>query len=391
MPITPYGGVLVDRRVPPAAAAERRREAARLPRIAIPSHTLSDLYLIAVGGYSPLTGFPGRDDYESVVERMTLADGLPWSIPVTLAATRAEAARFGKGDRVALVTARGEVAAVVTVEETFSWSRDREAARVYGTSDRAHPGVARLDTLGEVLVAGPVEYLYEGDVSGFPADNLTPAGTREEFARRGWRTVVAFQTRNPVHRAHEYLQKCALEVVDGLLLHPLVGDTKSDDVPAEVRMECYRVILEHYYPRGRVLLSVLPAAMRYAGPREAVFHAIVRRNYGCTHFIVGRDHAGVGSYYGTYAAQEIFDRVDLDRLGIVPLKFEHAFFCRRCDQMVSPKTCPHDAGHHVFLSGTRVRELLAAGERPPAEFSRPEVADVLVRAYAGERSAARAA
>ena len=384
MSIAPYGNTLVNRTLDGAQAEEARARAKTLPQVAIPNHTLSDLYLIAVGGLSPLTGFMRQADYESVLDRMTLANGLPWSVPVTLAVSRDEAKAFGPGDDIA-VRSNGNVAAVVHVSEVFGWDREREAERVYATTDRNHPGVARLDAMGDLLVAGTIDYLYEGDISGFPQYNLTPAQTRAEFDRRGWKTVVAFQTRNPVHRAHEYLQKCAMEIVDGLLLHPLVGDTKGDDVPADVRMQCYETILEHYYPKNRVLLSVLPAAMRYAGPREAIFHAIMRRNYGCTHFIVGRDHAGVGNYYGTYDAQKIFDAIDLDKLGIQPLKFEHAFFCRACGQMVSTKTCPHGKEHHVFLSGTKVREMLARGERPPAEFSRPEVADVLVRAYAVEQ------
>ena len=379
MPILPYGGTLINRRLDGAEADAARKRAGSLPRVQIGDVAMSDLYLIAVGGYSPLTGFMGRAEYESVLERATLANGLPWSIPVTLPV---EAPSFEAGDEVALIAPDGRVAALMEVDEIFGWDRDFEAERVYGTTDRAHPGVARLDAVGDQLVAGSIRYVYEGDVSGFPERNLTPAETRAEFERRGWGTVVAFQTRNPVHRAHEYLQKCAMEIVDGLLLHPLVGDTKEDDIPAGVRMRCYEAILEHYYPRERVVLSVLPAAMRYAGPREAIFHAIMRRNYGCTHFIVGRDHAGVGDYYGTYDAQQIFDTVDRGKLGIQPLRFEHAFFCTRCDQMVSRKTCPHGKENHIFLSGTKVRELLANGERPPAEFSRPEVADVLMEAFA---------
>ncbi len=380
MTIAPYGGHLVDRTLSGDEAADARARADALPRVPLSPVALSDLYLIAVGGFSPLTGFMGSGDYERVLDEMTLAGGLPWSIPVTLPVH--DVAGFGPGDEIALVAPDGDVAALMRVEEVFGWDREREARAVYGTTDRDHPGVARLDQRGDHLVAGPIEYVYARDITGFPDRNLTPAATRAEFERRGWNTVVAFQTRNPVHRAHEYLQKSALEMVDGLLLHPLVGDTKQDDIPADVRMRCYDVILEHYYPADRVVLGVLPAAMRYAGPREAIFHAIMRRNYGCTHFIVGRDHAGVGDYYGTYDAQHIFDRVDMQKLGIQPLKFEHAMYCTRCQQMVSRKTCPHGSDAHVFLSGTKVREMLARGERPPREFTRPEVADVLVAAFA---------
>ncbi|MDX1578868.1 MAG: sulfate adenylyltransferase, partial [Gemmatimonadota bacterium] len=339
--IAPYGGTLVDRVV---GAEEREAlvaEAASLPALPIPSRILSDLYLIAVGALSPLEGFMDRATYETVLEAMTLPDGLPWSMPVVLPASADAASSLEPGDRAALLAPDGEVAGIIDVTEVYDRDLGREARRVYGTEETAHPGVAALGQLGSTYVAGPVRYLYAEDISGFPEENLTPAATRAHFAEAGWQTVVAFQTRNPIHRAHEYLQKCALEMVDGLLVHPLVGDTKSDDIPADIRMESYRTILDRYYPTDRVLLSVLPAAMRYAGPREAIFHAIIRRNYGCTHFIVGRDHAGVGDYYGTYEAQEIFDRVDADKLGIQPLKFEHAMFCLRCDQMVSRKTCPH--------------------------------------------------
>jgi sulfate adenylyltransferase len=381
--IAPYGGSLVERRLAGHARTDALERARQLERITVPDSTLSDAWLIAVGGYSPLTGFMTRGDYVRVLESMQLGNGLPWSVPVTLPVSSVQAAGISIGDDVALVDERGEVAALMHIDDKFDWDPEREAERVYGTRDRAHPGVARLGTRGNVLLGGPIEYVYSRDISGFPERNLTPAETRAEFTRRGWKTVVAFQTRNPVHRAHEYLQKCALEMVDGLLLHPIVGDTKSDDVPADVRMRCYEVLLGQYYPADRVVLSVLPAAMRYAGPREAIFHAIIRRNYGCTHLIVGRDHAGVGNYYGTYDAQLIFDTIDRAKLGIQTLNFEHAFFCRACSQMVSPKTCPHGKEQHVFLSGTKVRELLAAGTRPPAEFTRPEVADVLMEAYGG--------
>jgi len=381
MPIAPYGGTLVDRTVPASEAAELRGAAGDLPRIRLGDRILSDLYLLAVGGLSPLEGFMGSEDYRSVLEGTALAGGLPWSVPIVLPATGAEADALAPGATAALVAPDGRVAGLVDVEEIHDRDLEAEARAVYGTTDTAHPGVAAVHELGPKYVAGPVRWLYEGDISGFPEENLTPAQVRARIEEKGWRTTVAFQTRNPIHRAHEYIQKCALELVDGLLVHPLVGETKPDDVPPEVRMRCYHTILEHYYPADRVLLSVLPAAMRYAGPKEAIHHAIMRRNYGCTHFIVGRDHAGVGDYYGTYDAQEIFETIDRDLLGIEPMKFEHAFWCTVTGQMATAKTSPSRPDQRIFLSGTKVREMLARGERPPAEFSRPEVADVLVEAY----------
>jgi sulfate adenylyltransferase len=380
--ITPYGGRLVDRVVDPAAAKALRSEAARLPTVQLSSRIATDLYLLAVGALSPLEGFMDREQYERVLSDMSLPTGLPWSIPVVLPVRSEEADRLHPGGRAALLAQDGPVA-VLDVTEVYSRNLKRECLAVYGTEDSAHPGVAALERLGDLYVAGAIHYLGgDGVAEGVaPDEALSPAETRARFRELGWRSVVAFQTRNPIHRAHEYLQKCALEMVDGLLVHPVVGETKADDLPADLRMTCYRVLLEKYFPRDRVLLSALPLAMRYAGPKEAVFHAIIRRNFGCTHMIVGRDHAGVGDYYGTCDAQRIFDQIDPDELGIRPLNFEHAFWCRLTEQMATAKTSPSSPEERVFLSGTRVREMLARGERPPVEFTRPEVADVLIAAH----------
>ena len=383
--IDPYGGRLVDR-VPAREEARRwRAEAAGLPAISLSPRMATDLYLLAVGALSPLEGFMDRETYELVLQDMRLPSKLPWSIPVVLAVHETDAGRLRAGEPAALRSPDGELAGVIEVTEIYRRDVERESRSVYGTADTAHPGIATLHALGDVYVAGPVHLLRAAPLAdGVKREEiLTPAETRAAFRERGWRSIVAFQTRNPIHRAHEYLQKCALEIVDGLLVHPVVGEAKSDDLPPAVRMECYRVLLESYFPAERVLLSALPLAMRYAGPMEALFHAIIRRNYGCTHLIVGRDHAGVGDYYGTYDAQRIFDRIDPEVLGIRPLSFEHAFWCRTTDQMATAKTSPSGPEQRVFLSGTRLREMLARGERPPAEFTRPEVADVLVRAYAG--------
>jgi len=378
--IAPHGGVLVDREATAAERTRWEREAPRLPALRLDRRALSDLEMIVIGGFSPLEGFMGEADYAAVVERRRLASGLVWTIPVTLGVPAAEAARLSIGGDVALQDEAGTTLAILHLQETYRPDKRREVTAVYGTDDPQHPGVAAVLAQEEVYLGGRVTLLRHPADLPFPAHRLTPRQTRTAFRERGWKRIVAFQTRNPVHRAHEYIQKCALEVVDGLLLHPLVGETKGDDIPADVRMECYRVLLERYYPANRCLLSVLPANMRYAGPMEAVFHALMRKNYGCTHFIVGRDHAGVGSYYGTYDAQKIFDEFGPDEIGITPLRFDHTFFCTACDSMASTKTCPHDAAHHVALSGTKVREMLARGERPPKEFSRPEVADVLIKA-----------
>jgi len=367
--IRPHGGYLVDR------TGSRPDNVDSLEQIPLTSRELSDLDMLASGALSPLEGFMGRDDYERVLEDMRLAKGIPWALPVCLAVDHEP-----KGDEVALTDEAGKPFAALEVDETYEYDKEREARHAFRTTDEAHPGVARLYAQKPLYLAGKVT-VFERAQPAFPELALDPADTRAAFAERGWKRVVGFQTRNPIHRAHEYLTKGALETVDGLLIHPLVGDTKSDDVPAKTRVECYRVLLENYYPQGRVVLSSFPAAMRYAGPREAIWHAICRKNYGCSHFIVGRDHAGVGDYYGTYDAQLIFDEFEPHELDIEPMFFEHAFWCKVCGQMATPKTCPHGGDDHVFLSGTKVRELLAAGDMPPAEFSRPEVADVLITHY----------
>jgi sulfate adenylyltransferase len=367
--IAPHGGYLVDRMGPRPANADG------LEQVALTSRELSDLDMLASGALSPLEGFMGRDDYERVLEEMRLAKGLPWALPVCLAVDHEP-----QGDEVALTDDTGKAFAVLEVDEVYEYDKEREARSAFRTTDEAHPGVARLYAQKPLYLAGKVT-VFERAQPAFPELALDPTETRAIFAERGWKRVVGFQTRNPIHRAHEYLTKGALETVDGLLIHPLVGDTKSDDVPAKTRVECYRVLLENYYPQGRVVLSSFPAAMRYAGPREAIWHAICRKNYGCSHFIVGRDHAGVGDYYGTYDAQLIFDEFEPHELDIEPMFFEHAFWCKVCAQMATPKTCPHGGDDHVFLSGTKVRELLANGELPPVEFSRPEVAEVLIAAY----------
>ena len=371
-PIVAHGGTLVNRVIAAEEYPTALALAAALPSLTVDARTVADLELIATGAYSPLTGFMGLADYQRVLHEMRLADGLPWSLPITLRVTDARKVR----DTVALEAPDGSIVALLEVREVFTYSKEEEAQLAYGTTDSKHPGVAQLYAQGDFLVAGDIRLLRR-TAPAFPELALDPADTRRAFAERGWRTVVGFQTRNPVHRAHEYIQKAALETVDGLLLHPLLGPTKDDDVPADVRVKSYRVLLERYYPRDRVLLAGFPAAMRYAGPREALFHALVRKNYGCTHFIVGRDHAGVGNYYGTYDAQRIFDRFAPGELGIHPICFEHTFYCQRCGGMASPKTCPHDAESHVTLSGSKVRELLRSGTLPPPEFSRPEVGQVL--------------
>jgi sulfate adenylyltransferase len=381
--IAPHGGALVSRVADPAARAEALRSIAGLPTLTLTAAQRSDVLCIATGVFSPLEGFVGKTDYESIVGRMRLANGTVWSIPITLAVSSGDARRYGEGATIVLADADGTPIATMEVAEEYTYDRKHEALSVYRTDDSAHPGVARVYGQGDVLLGGPITLLNRPS-EPFDQYRRDPEETRRIFTERGWRRVVGFQTRNPVHRAHEYIQKAALEICDGLLLNPLVGETKSDDISAAARMDSYEVLLARYFPPERVLLSVFPAAMRYAGPREAIFHAMARKNYGCSHFIVGRDHAGVGSYYGTYDAQRIFDEFTPAELGITPLFFEHTFFCTRCGGMASSKTCPHDASSRVTLSGTQVRAMLMAGQVPPAEFTRAEVAEVLSRGMRNE-------
>jgi sulfate adenylyltransferase len=372
--MAPHGGRLVDRRLEPEEAAELVRGA---PSLTLSPAEAADLRALATGAYSPLTGFMTSADHVACTQTMRLANGLLWPIPVCLGVPNGVAI---SGDRLALRDGHGNPLGALEVHEVYKRDRLGEAERVFGTSDPAHPGAARVLGAPALAVAGPVRAVIQ-PLNGLAGRHaLTPAETRASFASRGWRTIVGFQTRNPIHRAHEYLQKCALELCDGLLLHPLVGPTKDGDVPVEVRMRAYQAALR-YFPPDRVLLATLVAPMRYAGPREALLHALVRKNHGCTHFIVGRDQAGVGAYYGPFDAQRLIASLPPQELGITPLLFDKVFHCAACGGMASAKTCPHPDNERIALSGTMVRAMLRAGEPVLPGFVRPEVATVLQRAY----------
>jgi len=389
--VAPHGGTLINRIANADRASQLMKRAQELPTITLSAKQACDLEMIAIGAFSPLTGFAKQADFQSICTKMRLAgevdaprlrEGTVWPIPITLAVDEATQDNLIHRGQAALRHADGTLMAIMDTSDIYPHDKKLELTSVFGTEDPAHPGVKAVLDEGDWLVGGTVHVITvtaeREPGEQFTEHRLTPAQTRAEFERRKWKTIVAFQTRNPIHRAHEYLTKCAQEITDGLLIHPLVGETKPGDIPAEVRMECYKALIEKYYVRERTMLSVMPAAMRYAGPREAILHVLVRKNYGCSHFIVGRDHAGVGNYYGTYDAQQIFDRFKFPDIGMQILKFEHTAWCNVCEGMTSPKTCPHGNDQKVALSGTKVRDMLAAGERPPAEFSRPEVADVLI-------------
>ncbi|MEZ4633276.1 MAG: sulfate adenylyltransferase [Deinococcales bacterium] len=379
--IQPHGGKLIDRMLPVAERPAALAAAKGLKSLSLSDRSISDVICIATGIYSPLEGFVSEADYHKIVNDMRLSNGLAWSIPITLQVSQEQAGQYNVGDTIALNLGDGSILATMKLESKYQPDQIFEAKQVYRTDDMAHPGVAAMMQAGQVYLGGPISVIADLPKDQFPDYAFSPSQTRQIFGDKGWRTVVAFQTRNPIHRAHEYLTKVALEIVDGLFINPLVGATKSDDIPAHVRMQCYNILIDGYYPKQRAFLGTYPAAMRYAGPREAILHAVSRQNYGCSHIIIGRDHAGVGSYYGSYDAQDIFNGLSSDELAIRPLKFEHSFFCKVCDSMASTKSCPHGSEHHVQLSGTKVREMLASGQRPPAEFSRPEVADILIASY----------
>jgi sulfate adenylyltransferase len=378
--IAPHGGHLINRIVSPAQKQEFLAQAETMPRLQLSDRALCDLILIAIGGFSPLTGFMEQKDYDPVVTDMRLGNGLPWSVPITLPVSEEIAEPLKEGSWVRLDDTEGKFVGVLELTQKYRYNKALEAVNVYRTEDQNHPGVKVLYEQGPINLAGPIWLLDREAHPQFPDYQIDPAQSRALFREKGWKSIVAFQTRNPIHRAHEYITKCALESVDALFLHPLVGVTKGDDIPADVRMRCYEILMEKYYPKDRVVLAINPAAMRYAGPREAIFHALLRKNYGCTHFIVGRDHAGVGDYYGTYDAQHIFDEFEPGELGILPMKFEHAFFCQVTKSMATTKTSPSNPDQRIHLSGTKVREMLRNGELPPPEFSRPEVAAELARA-----------
>lgn len=386
--VPPHGGELKVLLMQNEALHEAKKEAEHLPAVRLSSRETSDLIMMGIGAFSPLTGFMGSEDYTQVVNQMFLKDGTLWPIPITVSISQDQAESLPAGKQAALVDDEsGELMGSMIVEEKYTYDKKHEARMVFKTDEEAHPGVAKIYAQEEILLAGPVKVFSEGPYPvQFGSHYGRPAETRAIFRDRGWRSVAAFQTRNPIHRSHEYCTKIALEVTDGLLIHPLVGKLKADDIPADIRMKCYEVLLKHYFPQERVVLKVYPMEMRYGGPREAVLHAIFRQNYGCSHLIVGRDHAGVGNYYGPFDAQTIFDEFDPKALHIKPLKIDWTFWCHKCDGMASMKTCPHGKEDRVLISGTDLRQQLSQGKKPPKEFSRPEVAEILIDYYKGLNS-----
>ena len=374
--IKPHGGVLINRILSNEDEKKEILEQERyLPKLFLNEYQFSDLEMIATGAFSPLEGFMNKSDYENVLENMRLKNGVIWSMPVTLDIKKDE--NIKETDKVALYY-NNKFLGIINVEEKYEYNKRKEALSIYKTEDEKHPGVKKIYSQGEFYLGGKINLVSEIVHNDFLEYRYTPNQVREIFKKKNWEKITAFQTRNPIHRAHEYILKCALEISDGIFLHPIVGKTKQDDIPAEIRMRCYEILIEKYFPKDRIILSVNPAYMRYGGPREAILHAIVRKNYGCTNIIIGRDHAGVGNYYGPYDAQKIFLEFNEEELEIKPLFFENAFYCRKCESMATEKTCPHSQNDQLSLSGTKVRELLSSGEIPPKEFTRPEIANILI-------------
>jgi sulfate adenylyltransferase len=362
--------------------------ASTLPTITLSSRERGDLIMFGIGGFTPLNGFMNQADWQGVVDNMRLQSGdnagLFWPIPITLSAPKTTADSLSKGDKVALVAKDGEIMGILTVEETYTIDKEHECQQVFTTTDPEHPGVQQVLEQGEVNIAGSVEVLSEGEFPTlYPEIYKTPAETREILDNKGWQTVAAFQTRNPMHRSHEYLAKIAIEICDGVLIHSLLGALKPGDIPADVRQEAIKSLIDNYFRQDTVIQAGYPLDMRYAGPREALLHAVFRQNYGCSHLIVGRDHAGVGDYYGAFDAQTIFDHVGKDDLITQPLKIGWTFWCNACNAMASDKTCPHEASEHVKVSGTKLRKALSEDEEVPDNFSRPEVLQILRDYYAG--------
>lgn len=378
--IQPHGGKLVNQIIENNEKENIIDRAKPLKKIYLNQREISDLEMIATGAFSPLEGFLLEEDYKSVLKDSRLSNGLVWSIPITLSVTKDEVKNLKEDMEVALSSDK-DILGIIHIEQIYTYDKEEEARSVYKTTDENHPGVSYLYSQGEFLLGGKIKLINRPIHEEFQEYWFDPIQTRKIFSEKGWKRIVGFQTRNPIHRAHEFIIKTAMEIVDGLFLNPLVGEVKKGDIPADVRMKCYKVLIDKYFVKERVFIGVYGAAMRYAGPREAILHAIVRKNFGCTHFIVGRDHAGVGNYYAPFEAQEFFDQFKPEEIGIVPLFFENAFWCWHCAEMATIKTCPHPVNEHFSLSGTKVRELLEVGEIPPPEFTRPEIADILIDWY----------
>jgi len=381
--VAPHGGALKPLLLKGAELTEALDKAQHFPKVRLTSRETSDLIMLAMGAFSPLDGFMCQKDYLGVVDNMQTANGTMWPIPITLSVPKEQADSLKSGSEVALIDDEsGELMGSMTIEDKYTYDKKHEAQQVFRTTEEMHPGVAKVYAQHEVLIGGTVKAFSEGPYpEKYGNYYARPADTRAIFQEKGWSRIAGFQTRNPIHRSHEYVTKIAMEVTDGVLIHPLVGKLKAGDIPAEIRMKAYEILIDKYYVKENVVLKVYPMEMRYGGPREALLHAIFRQNFGCSHLIIGRDHAGVGSYYGPFDAQKIFDEIPEGALQIQPLNIDWTFYCYKCGGMASMKTCPHGKEDRVLISGTKVREMLSNGQMPPAEFTRPEVGEILMDYY----------